>query len=295
MAEEVKPDLPGESWVLEVHGTHYPTVNAKLSSWNPLINDIRRNIANFNPFAYRQIPSQDRSAFGLRYGGHFFVPDVYPNGVYFNKMFPTHYNPLEAESRPAASWQIIDYAPAPHSHYAFTADALPKGCMRTVQNYKRCVMVNGKDKCEEESNDIIEICPNWALEGMKEAKRTWSKVEAIQNLQYHEAMRISPYNVGRTPKDVSDKTWIHGTRQYLRPDTMWADERYSKITQVEINEAKKRIADKEAHKAHHDGSHHKKDHGHHDDHKHGGVSHDHGHGHYDFKHAAVKQPRPLYP
>jgi hypothetical protein len=29
---------------------------------------------------------------------------------------------------------------------------------------------------------------------------------------------------------VSDKTWVDGTREHLRPDTMWADERYAKIT-----------------------------------------------------------------
>ena len=33
------------------------------------------------------------------------------------------------------------------------------------------------------------------------------------------------YLQGRSAKDVSDKTWVHGTREHLRPDTMWADER----------------------------------------------------------------------
>jgi len=54
-------------------------------------------------------------------------------------------------------------------------------------------------------------------------------------------MEVSPYNKGRTVNDVDgDKLWIHGTRNHLRPDTMWPDNRYSKITQSEINEAKKR-------------------------------------------------------
>lgn len=39
-------------------------------------------------------------------------------------------------------------------------------------------------------------------------------------------MEVSDYNKGKTPKDVSTKTWIHGTRHYLRPDTLWADDRY---------------------------------------------------------------------
>lgn len=54
-------------------------------------------------------------------------------------------------------------------------------------------------------------------------------------------MEISDYNKNRSVVDVPQKTWLHGTRKYLRPDTMYADERYAKITQKEINEAKKRI------------------------------------------------------
>jgi len=43
-------------------------------------------------------------------------------------------------------------------------------------------------------------------------------------------MEISHYNKGRNMTSVSDKNWIHGTREYLRPDTMWPDERYATIT-----------------------------------------------------------------
>ena len=57
-------------------------------------------------------------------------------------------------------------------------------------------------------------------------------------------MQVSSYNEGRTPADVSTKTWVHGTSKYLRPNTMYADERYVKITQQEINEAKERVKQK---------------------------------------------------
>ena len=43
-------------------------------------------------------------------------------------------------------------------------------------------------------------------------------------------MQLSDYNMARSVRDVSDKTWVHGTRKYLRPDTMYADERYANIT-----------------------------------------------------------------
>lgn len=43
-------------------------------------------------------------------------------------------------------------------------------------------------------------------------------------------MKTEEYNKGRTPADVSDKNWVHGTRKHLRPDTMWPDQRYANIT-----------------------------------------------------------------
>lgn len=43
-------------------------------------------------------------------------------------------------------------------------------------------------------------------------------------------MEVSEYNEGRTVANVSDKTWVHGTRTHLRPDTMYPDSRYANIT-----------------------------------------------------------------
>ena len=59
-------------------------------------------------------------------------------------------------------------------------------------------------------------------------------------------MQVSDYNKNRKVTEVAGKTWIDGTRNYLRPDTMWADDRYADITQADINAAKKRIAERNA-------------------------------------------------
>jgi len=83
----------------------------------------------------------------------------------------------------------------------------------------------------EEREDIIAICPKHALEGLKENKRFWAKVVALNNVNYRRAMKVEDYNKGRTIADVSDKLWHHGKRSHLRPDTMYADERYVNITQ----------------------------------------------------------------
>jgi len=284
MTESTGPDTPGQVFVYDIHETKYPYVQIKDNLFNPILTKIRRGIANFNPFAYPQIPSQDRMAFGLRHGNQFYSPDVYPNAIHFNNMFPTHYDPLANVTRPDQKFQIMSYAPGQHSQMVLTAEKLPRACIRTVQYYKRCTMINGTEKCAQEANNIVEICPNWALEAMKEKNRWVAKVEAIQNNQYHAAMRLSSYNEGRTAADVADKTWVHGTRKFLRPDTMWADERYSKITQAEINEAKVRVADRDTKKKEHAKGHHKG----HDDH--------HGHEHaHNYDQVAHKQPRAMYP
>jgi len=274
MEGKTSPKGGAEFYVHDIHQTHYPYINLSESTITPALTKIRRSIASFNPFAYSQVPSQDRMALGLRYGNKFYFPDLFPNYVTFQKWFPTHYDPLASENFKGVDWSTQKIPARPYSHFAFTVEKLPRACVRTIQTYKRCQMVNGDAKCKDEAQDILEICPNWALDAIKERTRWTAKVSAMQNIQYFRAMEVSPYNKGRSVTDVPDKTWIDGTRLHLRPDTMWADERYSKITQAEINEAKKRVQQREAAKPK--------------------PKHE-EHPHYDFKHIERKTPRPLYP
>jgi len=71
------------------------------------------------------------------------------------------------------------YAPAEHGILAITADKLPRACVRSIDKFRRCTWINGSEKCQEESEDIINVCPNWALEEMKEKTRLISKISAI--------------------------------------------------------------------------------------------------------------------
>ena len=59
-------------------------------------------------------------------------------------------------------------------------------------------------------------------------------------------MKVSDYNKGRTVSNVSSKTWRDGERDKLRPDTMYADDRYADVTQSDIDAAKARIEKKKA-------------------------------------------------
>lgn len=54
-------------------------------------------------------------------------------------------------------------------------------------------------------------------------------------------MEVSSYNKGRTVSDVPLKSWEDGSRHNLRPNTLWADDRYADITAEEIKAAKERV------------------------------------------------------
>lgn len=240
MPSDSHHNQPGQLPIYDVIGTHYPVLNVNQTLLAPYITKFKRVIAPINPFATQQIPSQDRVALGVRYGNHFFSPDAYPNGVMFSNMYPTHYDPLSEMDRKPLPAQIGQYGPGAELLPIISAEKLPRACCRVIKNYKRCAMINGEGKCLEEQNDIINVCPNFALHAMKERKRFLAKTLGIRLNKYREAMEISPYNEGRNVSDVEKKTWEDGTRRNLRPDTIWADGRYSAITQDDINKAKER-------------------------------------------------------
>lgn len=85
------------------------------------------------------------------------------------------------------------------------------------------------------------ICPAWALDKMKDNQRLKLKLEAQANLRYRRAMEVPEYNQGRTVADVPLRSWSDGERSKLRPNSIWADDRYADITQKDVDEAKERV------------------------------------------------------
>ena len=122
----------------------------------------------------------------------------------------------------------------------------PRFCIREVYNYKRCLVANddSESKCIDEQQNVLGICPGFALDMIKNRNLQKLKMEQINNKKYKEAMVVGEYNVGRTVANVPRRTWSDGSRQNLRPDTLWADDRYVDVTQKEIDEARARIKDR---------------------------------------------------
>ena len=70
---------------------------------------------------------------------------------------------------------------------------------------------------------------------MKDNQRLKLKLEAQANLKYRRAMEVPDYNQGRTVADIPLKRWSDGERSSLRPNSIWADDRYVDITQKEVD------------------------------------------------------------
>ena len=71
-------------------------------------------------------------------------------------------------------------------------------------------------------------------------------------------MEIADYNQGRTVANVARKSWVDGSADKLRPDSMWIDDRYVDINQAEIDQAKQRVRARSEAKGrnhHHEGVH----------------------------------------
>jgi hypothetical protein len=124
-----------------------------------------------------------------------------------------------------------------------TIEYFPRHCTRSVDAYKTCLIANDDSttKCAHEGKDILAICPPWALDKMKENNKLKLKLEAQANEKYRSVMEINDYNKGKTIAEVPSRSWADGERSKLRPDSMWADERYVNITQKEVDEAKERV------------------------------------------------------
>lgn len=163
----------------------------------------------------------------------------YPNPTHFDNKYPSHYDPLKDE-RFTAKPQVKHY----HGEMDIIAKpTVPRFCEREIRKYRTCVVANDQNQnvCQQEQDNIVAVCPQWALHNLKEKKLGLIKLEVLNNKRYREAMVIAPYNQGRTVADVPLRRWEDGTRENLRPDTLWADDRYVDITYEEVKAARERV------------------------------------------------------
>ncbi len=76
---------------------------------------------------------------------------------------------------------------------------------------------------------------------MRDNQKLKLKLQAQANAKYRRAIEVADYNKGKTIADIPLRSWADGERSKLRPNSIWADDRYADITQKQVDEAKERV------------------------------------------------------
>lgn len=97
-----------------------------------------------------------------------------------------------------------------------------KSVLSIIQN--RSSLSPKSNNCVTEKISIVEVCPKWALEALREKKKLILKCTVIDNRNYRNAMRIEDYNKDRSLRDIKDK---YAYLRNIRSESYWADDRYN--------------------------------------------------------------------
>ena len=98
--------------------------------------------------------------------------------------------------------------------------------MKEIKRFRNCSSEKGAEACFREKLNIMEICPEHVLSGLREKKKWYLRAAAIDNQTYKRAMTVSDYNKGRSVSDLKLKSWGYGSAQNMRTDSYWQDDRY---------------------------------------------------------------------
>ena len=207
-----------------------------------LKNKFLEIIAPINPFHLRQQTHPlGYHTIGIKNGLRFKQHYPYP----FKKMFTTgaggHFDPTE-DTDLHIEMRREHFGAGPGKIVSLIPPKVPYVCEMEKKKLSICKLANDEAKCKSEADNFLEICPNFALHTYRQNKLFNEKAKLIQRREYQEAMRRGEYNKNRTMADVSKNSSYHmGMANNLRPDSMWADDRYINITQKEINEARAKL------------------------------------------------------
>ena len=234
-----------KSITAELLQSDYPYLDMG-GGFSKALSSFKRLTAFANPFAIQQGSTPERIGFTPFIGSNWFMPSPLENDVVEGRLGPSHYDPLKDPyfSPPDPSQASVPLETYGNVHIA--KEPLPLSCVRPLQKFYRCRMINGDDKCQEEADAFLSSCPNPVLSEMRNDKLMKEKHRQIQLADYYKAIQVSDYNKGRSVADVPLSVHkFQGRRHKLRPDSIWADERYANVTPEEIEAAKAKLGEHE--------------------------------------------------
>jgi hypothetical protein len=89
---------------------------------------------------------------------------MYPNNVGLQNFFPVHIDTVKDGFKRSSGLYAPKYSRNLNTKTAFVKERLPRGCERFLGYFKRCKMVNGAENCGKELQEMMELCPTFALE-----------------------------------------------------------------------------------------------------------------------------------
>lgn len=226
-----------------VHGDlDNPILNTKTTGFWAFKHYFKTLIAPINPFKLRQHSHPHGYTFhSLREHHRTKHQKPYPFKTRFEVQGPLHFDPtkdVDYEVDAGRNKMI----PTRNMHINFETEKVPYICEVTKKKLDVCKLINSEQKCQNETNDFLEQCPNFALRIYRKNKLFNEKAKQIQRKEYKEAMQIGEYNRNRSLRDISKNvSYDDGMASNLRPDSMWVDDRYSDITQKDIDAVKERL------------------------------------------------------
>lgn len=205
---------------------------------------FRRKISFINPFAIQQGSTNERVGFGPHNKTKWWTPSALPNDVVSSRLLTPHFDPLQNSTLVPPDTTLYQMPLETFGDLQISKEPIPLSCVRPLQKFYRCRMINGEDKCQEEADYFLSICPNTVINELRNQKLRREKHRLIQVADYRKAIQVSDYNKDRSVAEVPlNVNYLKGNRHNLRPDTIWADERYSNVTQEEIEEARKLVGE----------------------------------------------------
>ena len=136
------------------------------------------------------------------------------------------WNPMDDKSTPPGAkshGHLNESEDSPFNGYpVYYQHPIVRGCAKEIHKFTLCAEKGSStNNCYNERINVMEVCPYFELQKLKEFRKLMLRAEVIDNMTYRRAMEVSDYNKGRTVSDIR-----YHNAEKLKPDSYYSDDRY---------------------------------------------------------------------